>query len=217
MYSNEHKAYLKKQKREKRKVRYWKLFIVILFFVGWEVLVRTKVLNSFLTSSPTLMIQTIVDLFLTQNLLSHIGTTLFETLLGFSFATIFSILIAFFLWWNPTVSKICDPYLTIFNSLPKVSLGPLIIIWAGANTKSILLMAILITLFTSTLNLYTAFIHTDAIKITLLKTLKATKLQIFHKLVFKANLPQFINTLKINISMSFIGITTYMEKMFYKI
>lgn len=206
MYSKEHQIYLRSQKRNKIKIFIYKFSIFIFIFLLWEILVRVGIFNEFLTSSPSSIVRTTIDLFINQNLFSHIFTTLFETILGFLIATVFSLLIATLLWWNTTLSKVLDPYLTILNSLPKVSLGPLIIIWAGANVKSILLMAILITVFTSTLNLYTAFIHTDDTKIMLLKTFMASKFQIFKKLIFKSNIPQFINTLKINISMSFIGV-----------
>ena len=110
------------------------------------------------------------------------------------------------MWLNNTFSKIIDPYLTVLNSLPKVSLGPLLIIWVGASTKSIILMAILIAVFTTIINMYNAFSNTDSYKLTLMKTFKATKYQIFTKLVLRGNLKTIISTLKINISLCLIGV-----------
>ena len=94
----------------------------------------------------------------------------------------------------------------MLNSLPKVSLGPLIIIWMGANTKSIIFMTLLITVFTSIINIYNAFINTDKQKILLLKTFNASKIQIFIKLVLRGNVKVLVNTLKISISLSLIGV-----------
>ena len=110
------------------------------------------------------------------------------------------------MWFSKSFSKIIDPYLTVLNSLPKVSLGPLLIIWIGANTKSIVFMAILISVFTTIINMYSAFNNTDNYKITLMKSFKATKLQIFIKLVLRGNLKSLISTLKINISLCLIGV-----------
>ena len=121
-------------------------------------------------------------------------------------STIIGLFIATILWWSNTLSKILEPYITILNSLPKVSLGPLLIIWMGANIKSIVLMAILISIFTIILNMYNAFIETDKTKIFLMKSFKANKFQIFTKLVFRSNIPSLANTLKINISLSLIGV-----------
>ena len=92
------------------------------------------------------------------------------------------------------------------NSLPKVALGPLIIIWVGANTNSIIFMALLISTFITIINIYNGFISTDSYYVRLLQTLNAKKYQIFYKLIVPSNKNTIINCLKINISMSLIGV-----------
>lgn len=206
MYSEEHKKYLKKLKKEKFFIIFFRIFIIIFLLLIWEILARFNIINTFLMSSPSKIIITTIDLFKNYNLISHIFITSYETILSFSIATGIGILIASIFWINESIAKIFDPYLTILNSLPKVSLGPLIIIWMGANTSSIILMAILIEVFTTIISLYNAFIKTDYYKIILFKSLGASKFQIFIKLVFRGNLPTLINTLKINVSLSLIGV-----------
>ena len=206
MYSAEHKLYLKKLKRQNLIVRFFKIFIILAFLLLWEILARSEILNPFLTSYPSQVFLTIFDLFKENNLLTHIWVTLYETIISFSLATIIGIVTASILWSSKTIAKILDPYLTVLNSLPKISLGPLIIIWIGANTNSIIFMALLISVFTTIINMYNAFITTDKSKIVLLKSLGATKIQIFTKLIFRGNITTLINTLKINISLSLIGV-----------
>lgn len=206
MYSKEHIAFLKKEKRKNLIIKLTQLFIIVFLLALWQICANFNIINTFLSSSPSNILETTIDLFKNSNLLSHILTTLYETVISFSLATIIGIIIASILWANKTIAKILDPYLTIINSLPKVSLGPLIIIWVGANTKSIILIAILITVFTTAINMYNAFISTDESKITLLKSFKASKFQIFTKLIFRGNIQTLINTLKINISLSLIGL-----------
>ncbi len=206
MYSDEHKIYLKKLKKQKIIIRFFKIFILITFLLLWEICARKEILNPFLTSYPSQIFLTIFDLFKENNLLIHIWVTLYETIISFSLASLIGIITASILWSSKTISKILDPYLTVLNSLPKISLGPLIIIWIGANTNSIIFMALLISVFTTIINMYNAFITTDKSKIILMKSLGATKFQIFTKLVFRGNIPTLINTLKINISLSLIGV-----------
>ena len=206
MYSIEHQNYLKKLKLNKVIVTFSKIFIIVSFLLIWELCAKKEIINPFLTSYPSQVIKTIILLIKQNNLFNHIGITLYETLVSFSLASILGIIIASILWSSKTISKILDPYLTILNSLPKISLGPLIIIWIGANTNSIIFMALLISLFTSIINMYNAFINTDKSKIMLLKSFKASKKQIFFKLVLRGNIPSIINTLKINISLSLIGV-----------
>ena len=99
-----------------------------------------------------------------------------------------------------------DPYLTILNSLPKVALGPIIIIWAGAGINSIILMALLISVIITIINIYQGFVETDINKLKLMKSFKANKLQIYTKLILPSSYSNFINALKINVSMSLIGV-----------
>jgi len=206
MYSVEHKNYLKKLKKEKFIITFFKIFIIVFLLILWELLARFDVINTFLMSSPSKVIITTIDLFKNYDLISHIFITSYETILSFSLASLIGLLVASIFWINNRFAKIFDPYLTVLNSLPKVSLGPLIIIWMGANTSSIILMAILIEVFTTIISLYNAFLKTDYYKILLFKSLNATKFQIFTKLVFRGNLPTLINTLKINVSLSLIGV-----------
>ena len=99
-----------------------------------------------------------------------------------------------------------DPYLTILNSLPKVALGPIIIIWAGASINSIIIMALLISVIVTTITVYNGFSNTDINKINLLKSFKANKFQILKMVILPSNYPTIISSLKINVSMSLIGV-----------
>jgi NitT/TauT family transport system permease protein len=205
-YSKEHIEYLKKRKKEKRIVCFFRLLIIVCFLIAWELLSRFELINTFLSSSPTKVIETIYQLFQDKTLFTHIGVTLYEVFISFSIATILGFIIATILWSNKIIAKVVDPYLTILNSLPKVALGPLIIIWVGASTNSIIFMALLISTFVTIITIYQGFSQTNKSYITLLKSFGATKWQIFIKVVLPSNIPTLISALKINISMSLIGV-----------
>ncbi len=204
--SKERKAYLKKLRREYFIVSAFRLLIIIIFIAGWELLTRLGVINTFTFSSPSRILVTIINLINQKNLFSHIYVTMFETVISFSLATIIGLVVATFLWSNSIISKVVDPYLTILNSLPKVALGPLIIIWVGASTNSIIFMSLLISTFITIINIYNGFISTDKSYITLLKSFGASKWQIFRKVIFPSNYTTMISALKVNISMNLIGV-----------
>ena len=205
-YSKEHIAYLKKLKKEKRIVLFFKVLIIFLFIAIWQSLESFKIVNSFLMSSPLKVIETTISLINDGSLFKHLGITMYEVLISFSLSIIIGFLTATILWWYKRLAKIFDPYLTILNSLPKVALGPLIIIWVGASIKSIIVMALSISTFITIINIYNAFINVDQNYIKLLKTFKATKYQIFKKVILPSNKLNFITILKINISMTLIGV-----------
>ena len=206
IYSEEHKKYLKKEKKTKILIHLIQILIIILFFAIWEVLAKLNIINTFFYSSPSKIINTIVNLLKEHTLFNHIGITIYEVIISFLLSTAIGIIIASILWWNKFIAKVVEPFLTILNSLPKVALGPLIIIWAGASIKSIIIMSLLISTFITIINLYQGFISTNENYITLLRSFNATKKDIFYKIVLPSNKENIVSTLKINMSMNFIGV-----------
>ena len=204
--STEQMNYLKNIKRKKFIIRMWQIIIIVGFFLIWEVLARKNIINTFVFSSPSKIIQTIINLYKQNNLFIHIFVTLEEVIIAFSLGIILGFIIAIILYELPTLASILDPFLTMINSLPKVALGPLIIIIAGANTKSIIIMALLINLIISIINIYNGFKNIDEKKLILVKSFKATKVQILTKLVIPCSYNTIISSLKLNISMSLIGV-----------
>ncbi|MCI8445402.1 MAG: ABC transporter permease [Bacilli bacterium] len=206
MYSKEHQNYLKKIRRNRCFVMISQISIIVLFLVAWQVCADKGIINTFISSSPREVVKTIVGLYQSNDLWHHIWITVYETGLSFILASVFGILIATILWWNAFLARVLDPYLTIINSLPKVALGPIIIIWAGAGIQSIIIMALLISLIITIINVYQGFIETDPNKIRLLKSFHATKSQLFFKLILPNSFVTIVSALKINVSMTLIGI-----------
>lgn len=206
MYSIEHKKYLKKLKLKNIYIKIVQISIIIIFITLWQILSNKNIINTFIFSSPKNILKCLINLHKTNNLYNHIWITLYETLISFILSTVIGITIAIIMWSNKTFAKILDPYLTLLNSLPKVALGPIIIIWFGANIKSIIVMALLISIIITIINAYQGFINVDKNQIILMKSFKANKIQILKKLIIPANYNTIINILKINISMSLIGV-----------
>lgn len=206
MYSNEHKRFLRKRKRRKILITITQITILIALILIWELLAKYKIINPFISSSPSKILNTLIDLHNQNNLYKHIWITIYETIISFGLGTVIGIIIAIILWWNNFIYKVIDPYLTVINSLPKVALGPIIIIFFGANIDSIIIMALLISVIVTIITVYNGFNETDKSKIKLLKSFNATKWQIFKMVILPSSYPTIISSLKINISMSLIGV-----------
>lgn len=206
MYSQEHLTFLKKLKKKNRQVKLTQLLILLLFLIIWQLAANFNLINTFISSSPKNISETIYGLMKSGDLWYHVWVTTYETIISFLLGTFLGFFIATLLWWWPFLAKVLDPYLTILNSLPKVALGPIIIIWAGAGKGSIILMALFISVIITIINIYQSFIETDSHKIKLLQSWKATKWQIYYKLIMPNSIQTIINALKINISMSLIGV-----------
>lgn len=204
--SREQKEYLRKIKFKKIMVLVLQILLVVQFFVAWEILANNNVINSFVFSKPSKIFNTIINLALQNNLFNHIFVTLEEVLISFSLGIILGFIIAIILYEVPFLALVIDPFLTMINSLPKVALGPLIIIVAGANMKSVIIMALLINLIISIITIYNGFKSVSKSKLKLMKAFNASKLQILFKLVIPNSYNTIISSLKLNISMSLIGV-----------
>ena len=133
--SEEHKQYLKKQRTRKIVIRIIQIGILILIFGIWELSAYLEWADPFITSSPSRVVKSIANLYTSGQLFTHLGATLWETVISFILSTVLGTAIAVILWWSETVRRVLEPYLIVLNSLPKVALGPLIIIWVGAGRR----------------------------------------------------------------------------------
>ena len=203
--SKEHLLYLRNEKKKNVLVNVFRILLLLSFLLVWELSAHYAWINPFITSSPSRIAKTIADLYKNGSLFHHVGTTLWETLAGFFIAVFLGYSIALLLWWSEALRRISEPYIVVLNALPKIALGPLIIIWCGTGSKAIVFMTVLIGLIVAILNMLNGFMATDQNKLLLLRSMGASKLQLLTKLVIPSSLPNFISMLKINVGMAWIG------------
>jgi len=203
--SNEHKRYLLDIKKKKIVINVWRWGLLCAFIFLWELLAQTGIIDPFIMSCPSRIVNTVSDLLQGGTLFYHIGITLYETVLGFLIATVLGSFIAVLFWWWSTLNSILEPYVVVLNALPKIALGPIIIIWVGAGSKAIITMAVLVCIIITIINMQNAFYSVEKEKLLLMKTMHASKFQILTKLVLPASIPAFISNLKINVGLSWVG------------
>lgn len=204
--SKEQQFYIKKTRQHKHLVLFFQIFIFAFFIILWEISSHNGIINTFIFSSPSRMLLACQELFLTGDLLKHIGITLAETFGSFFLVASISLLIAILLWWNTTLSEIFEPYFVILNSLPKSAMAPIFIVWLGNNMKTIIITAISVAIFGSILNLFTSFQTTDPDKLKLIYTLHGNRLDCLTKVILPINLPAILSILKVDIGLCLIGV-----------
>ena len=204
-FSSHHLLYVKKVKRETLLIWILRISLLAIFIGVWELLAYLQVIDSFITSCPSKIFITIGNLVSENNLFYHMGITLYETILGFIIAVCLGYFIALLLWWSERARRVLEPYIVVLNSLPKIALGPIIIVWFGAGSKAIIFMAVLIGIIVAIITMLNGFLATDKNKILLLQSMGANKFQILLKLVVPGSLPTLISMLKISVGMAWIG------------
>lgn len=203
--SPEHALFLRGIRRETVLVHALRIGLLLLLLGLWELVAALKLVDPFLISSPSRIAKMIGQLAADGSLLYHVGVTLWETLAGFAIAVAAGTLIALALWWSERARRVLEPYIVVLNSLPKIALGPVIIVWFGTGARAILFMTVLVGIIVAVMNMLGGFLATDPDKILLLRSMGASKLQILRKLVIPSALPQFVSMLKICVGMAWIG------------
>ncbi|RCX26663.1 NitT/TauT family transport system permease protein [Bacillus sp. AG236] len=201
-----HESYLRKVRGEKRLVLSVQLIMFLAFFSFWELASRLKWIDPLIFSSPTKVWNLFLIKLTDSSLAEHIGFTLFETVLGFILGTLLGILLATALWYSTRLAHILDPYLVILNAMPKVALGPILIVAIGPGFFSILTMGAIISVIITSIVVYTAFKEVDPNYIKLLKSFGATKTRCFKEAILPASMPAIISTFKVNVGLSWVGV-----------
>lgn len=198
--------YLSRLKRGKYFVNISRLVLFAGFLALWEVSARIGWIDSFIFSSPSAIGLNFLDMCRNQSLFTHIGITLTETLLSFFFVVILGIGTAVLLWMFPKLAKILEPYLVVLNSLPKSALAPLLIVWLGANVRTIIVAGMSVAIFGSVINLYTGFQDADPDKRKLIATLGGNKKDELTKIVLPSSVPLILSIMKVNIGLCLVGV-----------
>lgn len=206
LVSELHEEFKQKKRVEKIKIRIFQLSILITFFSGWEIASRMRWIDPLLFSMPSRVWNLFIEKVQDGSLLTHTTVTLFETIAGFILGTVIGTMIAATLWWSPFLSKVLDPYLVVLNSMPKIALGPILIVGLGTGYASIIAMGALISVIITTLVVYNAFKGVDENYLKVVHIFGAKKSQSFTSVVLPATVPTIISTLKVNVGLSWVGV-----------
>ena len=199
-------AYLRQHRHQKIFIRLCQIFILLSFLFLWEISVTAHWIDGFIFSSPSRICKTFYRMCVDGSFFLHLGTTLAEVFASFLLIILLGYGAAVLLWFFPKLSKILEPYFVVLNSLPKSALAPLLIVWLGANVRTIIVAGISVAIFGTILSLYTAFVESDSEDQLLILTLHGTKRHILTKVLFPSTLPTLISLMKVNIGLALVGV-----------
>jgi NitT/TauT family transport system permease protein len=198
--------FLEAELLHKHQVAITRWMLLVLLLALWELAARFSWIDSFIFSSPSMIFQCFCSMAADKSIFLHTGVTLLETIISFFLVVVVSLAAALLLWFSPTLSEILEPYLVILNSLPKSAMAPLLIVWLGNNTKTIIVAAISVALFGSVLTLHTGFSQTDPDKVKLIYSLGGKKWDVLSKVLLPSSVPLIISNMKVNIGLCLVGV-----------
>ena len=199
-------AFVEQEIRRRRQVTICRVMLLVLLLALWELASSRHWIDSFIFSSPSLIVKCLWDMAADGSLFLHSGVTLLETLASFGICTAASLACALALWSSKSAAQILEPFLVLLNSLPKSALAPLLIVWLGNNMRTIITAAVSVAVFGSILTLYTGFVQIDPEKIKLIRSLGGGQQDILFKVLLPGSLPMVISSMKVNIGLCLVGV-----------
>ena len=204
--SEAQRIYVKNHKRHHYFVSIMRMILFVVFIALWEFSAQMQWIDTFFFSSPSLVAGYFLEMLIDGSFFIHTGITLFETLVSFLLITVISLVLSTILWYSKTFAEILEPYLVVLNSLPKSALAPLIIVWLGTGTDTIIVAGISVAVFGSIINLYTGFKQADKEKIKLITTLGGNRFTAFTKVILPSSVPLILSNMKVNIGLALVGV-----------
>ncbi|GIQ68283.1 ABC transporter permease [Xylanibacillus composti] len=198
--------YRKRKRQERIRVILVQLATLVSLLALWEIAGRRSWIDVLLFSYPSKIGNLLLEKLMDGSLLPHVGITVMETVIGFILGTLCGTAAATLLWWSPFLSKVLDPYIVVLNSMPKVALGPLLIVGLGPGMPSIIAMTLAVTVIITTLVVYSSFKEVDPNYVKVVLLYGANRAGTFANVIFPASLPTIISTLKVNVGLSWIGV-----------
>ncbi len=205
-YDSNQELFLKMQKLHRKKVCFLRVIIVLAFLALWELAAYLGWIDDFIFSSPSRLVLCFINLTQAGVIWQHIRITLLETVVSFLLVVGITVLTSILLWSEKSISETVEPYLVILNSLPKSALAPLLIVWLGANYRTIIVTGMSVAIFGSILSLYQGFLGVDPDRIRLIETLGGNRKHVLTKAILPANIPNILSIMKVDVGLCLVGV-----------
>ncbi|NGM20460.1 ABC transporter permease [Roseomonas stagni] len=190
--------------RRRRRLQAWLPWLVIIgMFVIWEVAVKAFQVQQFVLPAPTDIAASMIKWW--KPLLDNSWQTLMTTLIGFGLAIVFGLLLGIAIGSSTLLYHGLYPLLIGFNSVPKVAVVPILVIWFGIGTVPAVITAFLISFFPIVVNVATGIATVEPELRDVLRALGAKPTDIIRKVGLPRAMPYFFASLKIAITVAFVG------------
>lgn len=180
-------------------------FVLLLVLLGWEILVRLGDYPDFILPSPGRVGTTLVRVVGDGTLWRHAQVTLVEVLGGLALGASVALVLGYLLAKSVTIERALSPYIVASQAVPIVALAPLLVIWFGSGFFSKILISALIVFFPILINTMVGVRSVEPDLHDLMRSLRATRWQMFTKLEVPSALPVLLGGLKIGATLSVIG------------
>lgn len=182
------------------------LLLCVLLFGAWEAAVRLLQVPAFVLPAPSAMFTVLYKGIVSGLYLEHLGVTLFEIVCGFVIGSSIGFLLGVGIATNRYLAFFLYPYVIVLQSLPKIAIAPLIVLWFGLGITSKIVAAALICFFAVMVNTAAGLRAVEQDRVDLIRSLGGTDMQVFWMLRLPSALPYVMAGLEIALTFAVIGV-----------
>ena len=182
------------------------LLAVIALIIIWQVVVVAFQIKKYVLPSPVLVFDSLFgDAASDNHWMTHIRTTMAEVLGSFALTVVLGLIIAVIVSWSKWLSRLLMPVFVLFNSIPKIALAPLFLLWFGYGVFPNIMISFMVSFFPVVINTATGLMAVDDELLDLVHYLHASKSQIFIKIRIPNAIPYAYSAVKMSVTMCIVG------------
>ena len=187
------------------KITFYQIILVCAVLAIWELAIRSGVIKVYLYGQPSGIWEEFKIALGDGTIVHHTWVTAQEAVVGFAIGSFFGSAAGLALWVSPTIANLLRPFMVAANGVPKIALAPLIIVWFGVGIESKIAIAAIITFIVALITAHAGTQEVDKDLIRLMRSLGASRIQTFSKIVVPASIPWVVSGLRLNIGFALIG------------
>ncbi len=181
------------------------LLAVVAVFAAWQVAASAGLVSEFLIGAPAGIWRAFAGSITDGSLPFDTWITVYEAILGFAIGTAIGSALGLGLWYSVFLARVTEPFIVALNSVPKIALAPIVILWFGTGLVSKVALAVSMTALVALIAAYQGAKDADGDLQSLMASMGASKRQVFHGVVVPSTVPVIIATFRINVGFGLVG------------
>jgi len=178
---------------------------VVGFFTIWQIAAQMGLVSEFLIGTPLGIWKKFIASVLNYSIFIDTGYTLWEALLGFVIGTVVGTILGLALWYSKWAAQITEPFIVAINSVPKIALAPIILLWFGTGLGAKVVLVVSMTAIIALIAAHQASKDADKDLQSLLFSMGGTKHQIFFEVIVPSSMPAIVSNFRINVGFGLVG------------
>lgn len=196
-------------------IRIWQWGLLAAIFVFWWAMTKSGLIPAFFFSDdsqaafffgePVIILQRIWEWFAGGEIYSHLGVTLYETVMAFVIGTVAGLAVGLWLALSPVAAAVADPFIKGFNSMPRVILAPIFAVWFGLGPASKIALGFTLVFFIVFFNIYQGVREVNPNVLASAKMLGATRRQLLRYVYLPSAMSWVFSSLHTSVGMAFVA------------